>query len=387
MIEFEGMSLTEGAGDLAVFSWPEDAVWQEARAWLEPMVREGTAVFVKNAPTDLRLLRVGDAVLPVTVEEPGPGRSYVVSPWAQYVEYAAEEVARLPERWHRWGGAALLGLVRPWLCRRQMDRVVQVNNWLLSTNLWPPGMAQEVVRIVRLLRGTWPDRAVVFRSLDRVAQPGLVDALKAAGARMVFSRIVTYQDPAAAGFWRNRQLRQDRRKFVREGWRTEVAAPGSVSARQTCELKRFYDALYLEKYSRLNPEFTERFFTETLHGSFVRMEILRQPDGTPAGVWGWWARDAVMTQPIFGYDPSGPHGPAPYAALSLRVLERAAALGLKVNASGGAGRFKQQRGGVAAVEWHAVFDDHLPPPSRRPWAILERLIGPRIQEALRKAGL
>ena len=381
MIEQDGMSLTEGPGDLAGFPWPEAALWQEARAWLEPMVREGTTVFIKNAPTDLRLLRVGDAVLPVTVEEPGPGRSYVVSPWAQYVAYAAEEVARLPRRWQRWSGAALLGLVRPCLRQARMDRVVQVNNWLLSTNLWPSGMAGEVVRIARLLRRTWPDRAVVFRSLDRVVQPDLVEALQAAGARLVFSRVVTYQDPAAAGFWRNRQLRQDRKRFVREGWRAEPPGPDAAG-----QMKRLYDALYLEKYSRLNPDFTERCFTEALRCGFVRMEVLRGADETPAGVWGWWSRGGVMTQPIFGYDPSGPGGPAPYAALSLRVLERATELGLKVNASGGAGRFKQQRGGAATVEWHAVFDNHLPTAARLPWAVLERLVGTRVQEALRKAG-
>ena len=385
MIEDDGMSLTEGAGDLAGFPWPDGTMWEEARAWLEPMVREGTTVFVKNAPTDLRLLRVGEAVLPVTVDEPGPGRSYVVSPWAQYVDYASEELSRLPKRWQRWGGAALLQIMRPWLRRAQMDRVVQVNNWLLSTNLWPAGMAEDVARIVLLLRRIWPDRAVIFRSLDLVSQPGLVNALKAAGARMVFSRIVTYQDPAAPLFWRNRQLRQDRKRFVREGWQAEPV--GTDVPGQAVELKRLYDALYLEKYSRLNPDFTEKFFTEALKSKFVRMELLRQPGGPPAGVWGWWVRGGVMTQPVFGYDPSGPRGAAPYAALSLRVLERAAELGLKVNASGGAGRFKQQRGGIATVEWHAVFDDHLPASARRPWAVLERLVGPRIQEVLRGAGL
>ena len=124
MIQSNGMSLTEAADDLSRFPWPEGDSWEKARAWLEPMVRDGTPAFVRNAPTDLRLLRVAEAVLPVTVDEPGEGRSYVISPWAQYVAYAAEEVERLPRFWQRWGAKVLLGAVRPWLRKSRMDRVV-----------------------------------------------------------------------------------------------------------------------------------------------------------------------------------------------------------------------------------------------------------------------
>ena len=75
MIERDGLRLTEGAADLAGFPWPLDPEGEEARAWLEPMVRWGTEIFVRNAPTDLRLLRVGESVLPVTAEEPYADRS------------------------------------------------------------------------------------------------------------------------------------------------------------------------------------------------------------------------------------------------------------------------------------------------------------------------
>lgn len=94
-----------------------------------------------------------------------------------------------------------------------------------------------------------------------------------------------------------------------------------------------------------------------------------------------------MTQPVFGYDPTGKWGTAPYAALSLRVLQVAREQGLRVNASGGAGAFKQRRGGRAVIEWHAVFDSHLPLRDRLPWMMLEKAVGRRAQEWLLRAGL
>lgn len=385
MICQDGLWLTEGAADLETFPWPEGAAWSEARAWLEPMVREGPEIFVRNARTTLHLLRAGEAVLPVTVDDPGPERSYVVSPWAQYVAYAAEEAARLPKPWQRLGAAGLLAGLKLLLRQERMDRVVQVNNWLVSTNLWPQGMEPWVAGIAALLRARWPDRAVIFRSIDGTAHPGMPSALGLAGARMIFSRVVTWQDPQSGEVIRNRQLRNDRKKWSKEGWEIRPVGPDSEDG--AAAWRGLYAALYLEKYSAWNPDFTERFFREAAVGGFVRMEELRDAAGELRGVWGWWARDGVMTQPVFGYDPAGPWGAKPYAALSLQVLERAGELGFKVNASGGAGHFKQQRGGVAAVEFHAVFDAHLPFRARLPWIVLEKTVGPKVREWLRKSGL
>jgi hypothetical protein len=385
MICRNDLYLTESPADLAAFPWPVGPDWERARAWWEPWIRLDPAAWVANAPTRLHLLRVGDAVLPVTVDDPGPGRGYVVSPWAQYVAYAGEEISKLPSAAVRFAAYGGLALLRPLLAARPMDRVVQVNNGLFSTNLWPGGMAAWVGPVLELLKSVWPDRAVVFRSVEARTQSELAAALKAAGVRLVFSRVVTFQEPAAAGFWKNRQLRIDRKKWFREGWQAQTLGPGDLGL--VPDLHRFYGALYLEKYSRLNPDFTPAFFEHALRTGFLSMELLRDPAGQPAGCWGWWARNGVMTQPIFGYDPAGPWGQKPYAALSLRVLEVAAQEGLEVNASGGAGRFKQQRGGVPVVEWHGVADAHLPWRQRVPWAVLNRLAGPRVQEWFRRSGL
>ncbi len=218
-----------------------------------------------------------------------------------------------------------------------------------------------------------------------MAHPGLPEALQAAGARLIFSRVVTWQDPLSKAVARNRQLRVDRKRWLKQGW--QAVPLGPEDAETAGPLRGFYAALYLKKYSARNPDFTERFFADALRGGFVKMELLRDAAARAAGVWGWWARAGSMTQPVFGYDPEGPHGARPYAALSLRVLERAREMGLRVNASGGAGHFKQQRGGTAAVEYHAVYDRHLPRTARRSWAVLERLVGPRMQEWLRRSGL
>ncbi|MDB6072157.1 MAG: hypothetical protein JWL81_3328, partial [Verrucomicrobiales bacterium] len=279
MICQSGLILTETAGDAAGFPWVDDAVGRETRSWLEPMVSAGPEQWVANAPTDLRLLRVGELVLPVSVDTDDAGRSYVVSPWAQYVAYAEEEVRRLANPWWRAGSMAAFHSLRPWMRRRAMDRVVQVNNWLVSTNLWADGMHGQVRPTVDFLRTIWPDRPVLLRSLDEQAQPDLIRECQGVGARMIFSRVVTWQDPTKADFWRNRQLRVDRKRGAREGWTFRELGPADEAMAPV--LRRFYQALYLEKYSRLNPDFTELFFREALNKGFVRIELLLDASGVP----------------------------------------------------------------------------------------------------------
>lgn len=385
MIQEAGMTLMESPEDLSRFPWSLEDRAAGFPEWLEPMVREGTRHFVANSDSQMHLLSVAGQVLPVTVGEPCRGSSYVVSPWSQYVGYAIEESARLPRRWQRILARSLLAAVHPCLSPVAMDRAVQVNNWLVSTNLWPAGIASYAGDLIARLARRWPDRPLLFRSLDSEAQASLVQALQEAGCRLLFSRIVNWQDPQSAAVKSNRQLRQDRRKWEKQGWSTAPVSLSRADSAETC--RQLYRALYLGKYSALNPDYTLPFFQAAARSGFLQMEWLLDPGDRLAGVWGWWTRAAVMTQPVFGYDPSGPWGQSPYAALSLRVLQKAAQVGLKVNASAGAGHFKQQRGARPVVEYHAVFDRHLNFSARRPWGIVEHLAAKPIQEWLRNSGL
>jgi hypothetical protein len=57
-----------------------------------------------------------------------------------------------------------------------------------------------------------------------------------------------------------------------------------------------------------------------------------------------------------------------------------------VHFSAGVGDFKRARGGVNAIEYNAVYDAHLPPARRRPWALLQALMDHAAVPIIRKHG-
>ncbi|HRJ41176.1 MAG TPA: hypothetical protein PL105_04830, partial [Caldilineaceae bacterium] len=127
--------------------WPETADGKYARRYLLPFLSDGPQAYIRNVHnTELMVAQVGETILPLTVTHFHPDNSYTCSPYSHYISYGGyEEVKRL-------GNPPVEALIRAalhpvaWYFRRAgLDRVVYVNNWLLSTNLYP-GLDEATIR-------------------------------------------------------------------------------------------------------------------------------------------------------------------------------------------------------------------------------------------------
>lgn len=358
--------------------------------FLAAMLRDGSTAYVANAPAALHVVAVGDALVPVTTSSPAPGeRSYVVSPTVHYVDYSMAELHKIGSRPAEALLRGVIGGMGVALRAGVVERVAFVNNYLLSTNLWPALAPRDVHDLVAAVAAAFPDCAVALRSVDAHGQPGLVGALRAAGARLVPARQVWVE--TAADIARKRLARKDIARLGRSAWRlvnvVEADAP---------RLAALYAMLYLDKYSRLNPQLTVRFFERAISGGWLVFRAFAR-DGDRANgldaVLGYVVRttgaggERTMTQPVFGYDTALPREAGLYRLLSAQVFAEAQAHGLAMHLSAGAGGFKQARGATPTPEFLAVYDRHLPAARRVPWALLESL-GTRIGlPLLRKYGL
>ena len=349
-------------------AFPKTADGEYARRYLLPMMFGDPQTYIQNVHrTQLMLVKVDDVIIPITISDFHPDNTYTVSPYSHYVSYGGfEEVKHL----NNPSVEALIKLVMnpvAWYFRRaELDKVVYVNNYLLSTNLYPSVNSEQLSAVGEALIGWFPDRVIVFRSVDQRKNPHVYQALEANGYEMVLSRQVWYMEPGEAV--RTRQYKEDVRVLRNHGY--EVVDGKDLSDEELARALHLYNLLYLEKYSYYNPQFTLEFMKLARDQGILHMRVLKH-DGRIDAVMGFFIRDGVMTQPLFGYDTVLPLEAGLYRLLTLITLQEGLQRNLLVHASGGVGKFKKVRGGKSVIEYNAVFTKHLPVRRQRPWKLIK----------------
>ncbi|RLT42087.1 MAG: GNAT family N-acetyltransferase [Chloroflexi bacterium] len=350
--------------------WPETEDGSYARRYLLPFLADGPQAYIRNVHnTELMVAQVGETLIPLTVTDFHADNSYICSPYSHYISYGGyEEVQRLDNPPAEALIRAALHPVAWYFRRARLDRVVYVNNWLLSTNLYPQLDEATIHALSQVLPEMFPDRTVIFRSVDERRNPLLLQTLRGRGYRMVLSRQVWYMQPEEAR--RTRQVKEDVRALRHHPY--AVVDGKTLTDDELSRCLELYNQLYLEKYSYYNPQFTTAFLRLARDADILQLRALRR-DGQINGVMGFFVRNGLMTQPLFGYDTRLPVEEGLYRLLTLITLQEGQERNLLVHASGGVGKFKKIRGGKSVIEYNAVYDRHLPIQRRLPWRILQRI--------------
>lgn len=343
---------------------------------------EAVEPLVTNIVTDGLLLRVGQHVLPVTVNNRELGNSWVCSPYNAAVTYPLEELRHIESV---TGRTALAGMVRalgPLLRAGRGNRVVCVNNWLLSTNLYPDLVDADLQQATAAVLDRFPDHAILFRSLNAATNESLMANLRDTGYVLAPSRQVYLFDGRQPSYLEHANSRRDL-KLLAGTLEFRAVEHDEFQSSDFARVRELYDLLYLHKYSFHNPQFTERLLRIWHESGMMRFFGLRNESGRLDAVVGMFSLNGVLTAPVVGYETSLPQELGLYRMLMARVLRDAAADGQLLNLSAGAASFKRLRGGQAELEYSAVYCRHLPPRQRVAWQtlalLLNRVGGPVLQ--------
>lgn len=359
---------------LKEIDWPDTEDGRYARAYLEPIMLQGTQSYMSNVDTTLLLARIDDLVLPVTVNEAEYDNAYVCSPYTHYVRYAKQELTLLRKPFLEKGLSALLSVLGWGMRRSKINKVVHVNNWLLSTNLYPAMSGEQAVYLLAAVKERYPEHAVVFRSLCPGLHPDLTGKLKQAGCQLIPSRqIYLYQanDPNFGNAKSRWLLKRDYDLLAKHGY--EFVSEANLTDADIPRIAELYKLLYLEKYSYDNPQFSEYFIATAKASGALTLYGLRK-EGRIDAVMGYFSRNGVMTTPLFGYDTALPLSIGLYRMLSACLIVQARENGHLLHESSGAAQFKRNRGAVADFEYSAVYERHLPLGRRWCWLLLDRLL-------------
>jgi hypothetical protein len=356
--------------NIHAITWPSTPDGDYARRYLLPIMMDGAQKYIKNVyNTQMILAKVDDVILPITVSDFHPDNSYTCSPYSHYVSYGGyEEVKHLNNPPVEALIKLLMGPIARYFRSTDLDKVAYVNNYLLSTNLYPSVNSDQLSALSEALPTWFPDRVIVFRSVDAKKNPHILDTLKEKDYEMVLSRQVWYMDAEEAS--RTRQYKEDVRTL--RSHKYEIVDGKGLSDEDLARSLDLYNMLYLEKYSYYNPQFTFEFMKLARDENTLHLRALRR-EGKINAVMGFFIRNDAMTQPLFGYDTSLPQTEGLYRLLTLITLQEGLQRNLLVHASGGVGKFKKVRGGKSVIEYNAVYHKHLPAWRQRPWKLIKAI--------------
>ncbi len=348
--------------------FPQTADGDYARHYLIPLMSEDPQKYIRNVyNTQLMAVKIDNVIIPITISDFHPQNTYTVSPYSHYVSYGGfEEVKHLGNPLAEFLVKLIMNPVAWYFRYAELDKVVLVNNYLLSTNLYPSVNSDQLSAASEALIRWFPDRAIIFRSVDQKKNPHVYQTLENLGYDLVLSRQVWYMDPVAS--LKTRQCKEDLRVLRKNGY--EVVSGKDLSDDELRRAVQLYELLYLQKYSYYNPQFTLDFLKLARDEDILHMYALKK-DGQINGIMGFFVRNGAMTQPLFGYDTSLPMEEGLYRLLTLVTLQEGVRRGLLVHASGGVGKFKKVRGGESVTEYNAVYTKHLPRKRQLPWKLIQ----------------
>jgi len=312
---------------------------------------------IANVHTRMLLLECDGVLLPLTVNDAEYGDSYVCSPHTAYALYSKGEMRLLSNPLLRWSLSRVADAAGGIAKAGHINKMVQVNNWLLSTNLYPRDFQPDLAALTDFLTEEFPDHYICFRSLNGWSNAALMQRFREAGYKLIASRQVYVYEDLENSCLTHSNTRADLKLLRRSTHR--VVPHEELGGSDFGPIADLYARLYIEKYSPYNPQFTMRYIRLCHEAGLMRFTGLRAPGGDLDGVIGTFAVDGVITAPVVGYDTTIDQRVGLYRMLMALVFQEAMARGHAVNLSSGAASFKRLRGGMPYIEYSAVFDRHL----------------------------
>jgi hypothetical protein len=349
-----------------------------ALPYVHRCIAESSTAMIRNVDTRMKVLDTGNVSLPVSINsgEDMVDNSYVVSPLTTYTGYATDEVLRMNRPWVAWPLVRLINPIGRLLQAANIDRLVQVNNWLLSTNLYPVNWdGRDLQDVKDFVHGEFPDHAISFRSLNQFSNADLIGQLKSLGFIAVPSRQVYLFDAREgiqSSFLRRHNSKMDAKLLGKMPYR--LLSGDDLQDDDYPRLEALYNLLYLGKYSRLNPQFTADWLRCGQRDGWLELRALCTDDRRIDGVVGWFSNERILTAPVVGYDTSLPQSLGLYRLITQMCLQEAVNRRCILNFSSGAAHFKRLRGGRPEIEYSMVFADHLSKKRRRAWRTLSRVL-------------
>ncbi len=349
--------------------------------WLG-MLEAGPSRLVRNLKTTPGIITHGSNVWPITVNDWTEGNSYPCSLYSQYVTYPKEELSLVPGLVQRRTASAGLSVLGGLLRYGNVDRIVQIGSWLVSTNLHGFTLRESLPELTKALVQAFPMHVILVKNIHAYEDPSWPQVFENADYDLITSRQIYFFDGRDGSFLQKSTVRRDLKALSQLQDYRQVEHD-QITVADVPRITELYRQLYLEKHSQLNPQYTELFVGRALEERWLEFRGLRHISGRLDAVYGCFSHAGVTSTPFIGYDTRLPNEVGFYRLLVSMLLKRVGEQRMLLNYSSGAGEFKRRRGATPGIEFNAVYTRHSDAATRMAFAglrILANSVGRRFLE-------
>lgn len=351
--------------------FPSNENGEYAKKFLVPLLKNHVKTYIENVNIDLKIFEVDGLVLPIVIADENYDDSYVVSMYTHYITYLKEELRELKNPPLEKLLALVVDVLSVYFKKAKINKVVYVNNWFLSTNLYPNISKSQLTQMTEFLAKRYPDHAIAFRSINNYSCPLFYEHLLKIDYDLIVSRQVYFAEKMKHMKKRHRKnINRDLRQMEKEGYEKQILVEEDIHKAE--RLLELYNFLYIDKYSQYNPRFTTSFLLLGLEESLFKL-ISLEKQGKIDGFLGYFHRNGVMTTPLLGYDTN--LNSALYRMLTANLNLESEENDLLLHRSSGAAQFKRERGAISTTEYTAIYHKHLSFSRRLMWKVLQNIYG------------
>lgn len=338
--------------------------------YFAPLIKKGVKLHIENVDVEQVILVHGTELIPMSIaQQKKKSQAYVASNIGQYFDYPIEEFQRfeIVKGWKKTFSILSLRVLRKFSSVLKIDECVFINSFLLSSNLCPKNY-EEIPELIAYLKNKYPNKCFVFKGVSPEYNEKLFVDLSQSKFKPVFSRELYFISKTDDKYQKKRAFIRDRKHADK---RTDILwdSNDKLDQNEKSQFLKFYEDLYIGKYSNLNPKYTIEFLNNIAEGGFFRIGSLKKGNDF-LGAQVLFQRDGMITTPFIGYNRDLPQEMGIYRILNYYLMDKASKSDLNLNLSSGAAEFKKQRGGVSGIEYNMVFVDHLHFLRKLPWIIL-----------------
>lgn len=329
------------------------------------------SVSIPNVHAIIYVLYIDNRLVPISIKGRG-NDSWIHSLKAQYVDEMRAELLRMTNNLviERLGKALLSRLE---YLMNGLDETITVLPSMMPTTLYDT--VYDVPRITKRLTELFPNKAVLFRTLNFMHNSDWITTLLSSGYVPLISRVVYLYHPSEK---HSKNERKDQKKDIKRLEKSGYEVVHKLKFDEFHRMKTLYDAIYIEKYSTFNPHYTETFFEELYKTRPIDWTFIYDSDVLIAFM-GIVEEGSVLMPAYFGMEERQ----GLYMMISSAVYTLANGRELRINNSAGAADYKIARGSKSHFEYHFIYTKHLSPLKQIHYKILTHVLTPVGQLALK----